>query len=453
MPPSIALFLYAVLLLGLLRYDPAKESHSDWALWVPIAWLIIVSSRLPSQWLGMTAASAAEAMEEGNWLDRGVYALLLLLAIYILAKRSLNWGALVANNAALVLLLFFGLLSVTWSDFPDVALKRWIRDLGLYLIALVTLSDSRPLAAINTVIRRVCYILIPLSVVLIKYYSGIGVGYDTWSGAPMYVGATSGKNGLGALCVMSGIFFFWDIVRRWSRRQERSTRRTILVDMAFLGLTFWLLNLSQSATSKMCLLIGFVVIVVMHSRLSNTRPLWLKMAIPTSVGIYFLLEYSIGITDLVLATLGRNRTLTGRTDVWAAVLQMNPNSVLGAGYETFWLGDRLEALWTLFWWHPNQAHNGYIEVYLNLGLFGLLLLGFFLLRSYHTIWRSTNTVDFASFSLAIWTIMLVYNVTEAAVFKGRFWVWLLMASVVVPGPTVGVERLETAKRANDSVWR
>jgi exopolysaccharide production protein ExoQ len=172
MPPSIALFLYVALLLALLHYDPAKESRGDRALWIPIVWLIITFSRLPSQWLGTTAGSASEAMEEGNWLDRGVYALLMLLAIHILAKRSLNWRALVASNSALALVLLFALLSTTWSDFPGVAFRRWIRDLGIYLIVLVTLSDSRPLAAIESVMRRVCYILIPLSVVLIKYYPG-----------------------------------------------------------------------------------------------------------------------------------------------------------------------------------------------------------------------------------------------------------------------------------------
>src|SRR4029450_1973798 len=140
MPPFLALFLCVVLLLGLLRYDPAKESTGEPALWVPIIWLLIMFSRLPSQWLGTTAATAAEAMEEGNWLDRGVYLVLLFLAIHILAKRSLNWRVLVANNSALTLLLLFALLSIAWSDFPGVSLKRWIRDLGMYLVVLVTLS-------------------------------------------------------------------------------------------------------------------------------------------------------------------------------------------------------------------------------------------------------------------------------------------------------------------------
>jgi exopolysaccharide production protein ExoQ len=447
MPPFIALSVCLVLLLALLRYDPARGPRAEWALWVPIIWLIIIFSRLPSQWLGTTAASAAEAMEEGNWLDRGVYLILLLVAISVLAKRSLNWGALLASNSTLTLVLLFGLLSVAWSDFPGVSLRRWIRDLGIYLIVLVVLSNPRPLAAIDFVIRRVCYILVPLSVVLVKYYPGIGVGYESWTGTPMYVGVAQGKNGLGVLCLVSGIFFFWDIMRRWSQRRNKATRRTILVDMAFLGLTLWLLNLSRSATSQLCLLIGCLVVVAMHSKSVNARPLWLKIAIPASICLYLALEFSFGITGAVTAMLGRDSKLTGRTDLWDAVLPMNPNFLLGAGYESFWLGDRLRVLWAAFWWGPNQAHNGYLEIYLNLGLVGLLLVGAFLLTSYQRIWRPTNTVDFASFSAAIWTIMLLHNVTEAGVFKGALWVPLLLGSVVVSGPRVGRVQLETAKRS------
>ena len=130
-----------------------------------------------------------------------------------------------------------------------------------YLIVLVILSDPRPVAAIDTVLRRVCYILLPLSVVFVKYYPHLGLGYDPWSGAPSYRGVATSKNGLGALCLIAGIFFVWDTVRRWPRRRERADKRTILVNVAFLVMTLWLLKLSNSATSVACLVVGSLVIV------------------------------------------------------------------------------------------------------------------------------------------------------------------------------------------------
>ena len=88
-------------------------------------------------------------------------------------SRSFNWGSFFSRNLALMAFLSFALVSVCWSDFPFVALKRWFRDLGSYLVILVVLSDPRPLEAVRTVLRRLSYLLIPLSILLNKYYSPI----------------------------------------------------------------------------------------------------------------------------------------------------------------------------------------------------------------------------------------------------------------------------------------
>ena len=70
--------------------------------------------------------------------------------------------------------LSFALLSVIWSDSPFVTFKRWFRDLGNYLMILSPCHGSFPLEALRAVLRRLCFLLIPLSVVLVKYYPAIG---------------------------------------------------------------------------------------------------------------------------------------------------------------------------------------------------------------------------------------------------------------------------------------
>jgi O-antigen ligase len=152
--------------------------------------------------------------------------------------------------------------------------------------------------------------------------------------------------------------------------------------------------------------------------------------------LYLALEFILDISEVIAVALGRDITMTGRTDVWETVLPLNPNALLGAGYESFWLGARLKAIWSVFWYQPNQAHSGYIEIYLNLGLVGLILFAVFVMAAYRRIWKPTNTVELVSLNLAIWIIMLLHNVTEAGVFKGAIWVLLLVASVAVPGSAV-----------------
>ena len=434
MPSSLALALWAILLVLLLRHDPARDPVVSRAHWIAVVWLIILASRLPSQWLGTTSGSVASALEEGNPLDRVVYLILILLSLAVLRARAVRWSSLLAANATIVSFILFALLSVAWSDFPEVAFRRWVRDIGHYVIILVVLTDQHPLASIHAVVRRLCYALIPLSVVLVKYFPGLGTEYDIWTGAPSFMGASTGKNGLGALCLLSGVFFLWDTLRRWPARHNQSTQRIIFVNAAFMGMTLWLMQLSASATSQVCLLIAWAVILTCHSGTLKTRATVLKVALPTSFALYFLLDLFWDVSDLATAALGREIGFTGRSDVWTVVLALNTNPLVGTGYESFWLGDRLLTLWTVFQWHPTQAHNGYLEIYLNLGFVGLALVVGFLLSSYRHIW-SSPTLELLSFSLAMWCVLVIYNVTEAAFKANVLWLVFFMVSIVVPPRT------------------
>jgi O-antigen ligase len=442
MPPSLALLLWLVLLLLLLCFDPAKTPKTSAALWVPVIWLFIDMSRLPSQWLGVEGGEeAAQAFEEGNPLDRIIYSALIVLAVGILMRRSFKWGNFFGQNVALTAFLSFALLSVLWSDFPFITFKRWFRDLGNYLVILVPLSDPRPLEAVRAVLRRLCYVLIPLSVLLIRYYQKLSIHYSYWTGVPEYVGASTSKNTLGVLCLLSGLFFFWDTVTRWSDRKERRTKRIILVNVGFIIMSLWLLHMSNSATSRTCLMLGCLVIAAAHSKTVKRRPGVLTVGIPVGVCVYLVLSFVFGI-DInaeIAQALGRDPTLTGRTNIWSAVLSTHTNPLLGTGYESFWLGPRLLRVWALAG-GVNEAHNGYLEVYLNLGIVGLLLLAGFLISSYRTICRGLRAFSSqASLPLALWTILLFYNVTESA-FGGGFWFSILLGVTAVLG------RIDWARR-------
>ena len=106
MPPTVALIVWLVLLLALFRLDPGKSSGSSLALWVPLIWIFIVGSRLPSQWLGLRVGSANQALENGNPLDRTVFFLLIVLAIAVLLVRGFNWLGFFGRN---IFLGIFGL--------------------------------------------------------------------------------------------------------------------------------------------------------------------------------------------------------------------------------------------------------------------------------------------------------------------------------------------------------
>ena len=122
-----------------------------------------------------------------------------------------------------------------------------------------------------------------------------------------------------------------------------------------------------------------------------------------------------GVYEIALGLLGREANLTDRTRVWADCLKVDINPLFGTGFESFWMGERLEAMWALWNFHPNQAHNGYLETYLNLGLVGLFLLLALILATYGKACRSLYTdLNWGRFRLGFLVAIVVYNWTEAA---------------------------------------
>lgn len=139
----------------------------------------------------------------------------------------------------------------------------------------------------------------------------------------------------------------------------------------------------------------------------------------------------------LVGTLGRNATLTGRTDVWKRAFGIVQSPLFGSGFESFWLGERLKWMQKLDT-GLHQAHNGYIEVYLNLGLVGLTLLAVMIVRGYRNIvagLREEANAAVSSLMLAFFVVGMIYNCTESG-FKmmSPIWIFLLLALIVMPKP-------------------
>ena len=434
MPPIIALLACLVTIFVLMRLDIARAPEVSKAIWIPFIWMLILCTRLPAQWLNLMPASQAEAFAEGSPLDRTVYLTLTLIAVGILVSRRAGILNLLKGNIALSVLILLGLASVAWSDFPFITFKRWFRDLGGFLMIGVVLSESSPVDAVTTLLRRLSYVVIPLSVVLIKYYPNIGRGFDRWSGIPQEVGVTSSKNILGVLCLLSMLLFFWDTLRRWSNRSDRQTRQVLFLNFIFLGMTLWLLNRANSSTSTLCVALGCSFLALSHTRFIQPRPARLKVLIPLVLSLYFILDWGFDIRSIVVSLAGRDSTLTGRTDLWEYLSTVDVNWLLGTGYESFWLGSRFENALARFQWGPTQAHNGYREMYLNLGMLGLSVVFVLLFTSYRKICKGL-TVDFgpALLGLTLWITVLCYDVTEAAFRLGHpLWLSFLLVSLSIP---------------------
>jgi O-antigen ligase len=199
-------------------------------------------------------------------------------------------------------------------------------------------------------------------------------------------------------------------------------------------MVIYLLHAANSATSLACFGLAGGVLVVTNRAALARRPVRVHLLVVAVVSFsLFALFFNPG-GDLV-GTLGRNSTLTGRTDIWQRALGIVQNPLVGSGFESFWLGERLEWMRLL---DPglNQSHNGYIELYLNLGLVGLSLLAIIMVRGYRNIvagFRRDHAEAVSSLMLAYFVVGVIYNCTEGA-FKMMcpIWIFFLLALTVVP---------------------
>jgi O-antigen ligase len=363
-----------------------------------------------------------------------VYSVLLLAGAIVLATRGRTLLSVLRMNWPLAVFFLYCALSITWSDYPDVAFKRWIKALGDVVMVLVVLTDRDRYAAIKRVLAWVGFLLIPISVLLIKFYPDLGRGYHPWTWTPYYTGVTTNKNELGRICLVLGLGFVWRIMNTLRSDRGWARNKQLLAFGTCLAMVFWLFWMAGSMTSLSCFLLASSLMAAGSLRLIARKP-WIVHVMVVAIISVSVSTLFLDMGGGILQTMGRDPTLTGRTDIWKQVLSMTEDPAVGTGFESFWLGKRLERMWSLYWWHPREAHDGYIEVFLNLGWLGIALFGMVLATAYHTVASAfRRNPEEGKLRLAYFTIAVAYNFAESAfVSLNPVWILFLLATVAVPG--------------------
>jgi O-antigen ligase len=385
---------------------------------------MIAGSRALVYWLDIGALDAPE--EQGNPVDRAVLTLLMIMGMFILRRRG-KWKEIIKSNLPFILFLLYSGISICWSDYMLVAFKRYTKEIGNIIMVLVVLTSGEPIEAIKAVFRRCAFILIPLSIVLYKYYPSLGRTYSRWSGELMVIGVATHKNALGLLCVVCGMILFWDLLTP-SNYTNRIVRSKFVIVFCLI-LTVWTLILSNSVTSIVCLAIG--VLYLLFSRAPMVRAqteLFEKLALLLIVCL-IAFQIAFDLSSIAYDVLGKDSTLTDRTTIWSKVIGMNERTLIGTGYDSFWLGERIEEMQREFSWRPTSAHSGYVETFINLGLIGLILLFFTMASTFSKIRKSVlRGSNFGMFRLGILLTCLIYNYTESA-FSGPNIIWIAFTMI------------------------
>ena len=384
---------------------------------------------------------SGEASAEGSSLLRFVW-----LPLYAIIFVGLLSQAGSVARTCLRLPFLMGLLlvcaaSFAWSIDPDLTQRRSLAILmttgaGLYLGTRYSWQDLlRILGAVW------------LIVALASFFAGLFLpGFGRVQ--EIHVGAWSGlyleKNQMGGHMARAALIAVFLCVM--DRRP-----RGLWASAAILCAALVLLSTSKTALLGLILGLGALGVGALMKRGFRTGLviLWIGTGLAgLAVAIIWLAP------ETVFALLGRDASLTGRTDIWIALLDfIKQRPLLGYGYGSFWAIDSNPGNWvreTLQWDAPT-AHNGWLEITLALGLVGLVLLVLdFLLSLGRALLASVNTWT-GLFALAFLVQFFVFSLSESASFQQNSIVWLIYVAVAAK-LTDRPKTLFAIRRAGPAPW-
>jgi O-antigen ligase len=172
------------------------------------------------------------------------------------------------------------------------------------------------------------------------------------------------------------------------------------------------------------------------------RVLALSLGVVLVGGLGLLLGGGSAISE----SLGRGAGLSGRTDIWAASIAAGGNPLIGTGFESFWNANASKVNYSLQLkgfrdlHNLNSAHDGYLQIYLDLGMVGVCLLALILIQGYRYASRAfQHDPELGSLLLACIATGTFYSVTEAGFrILTPSWIFLLVGVIGSGGVACGL---------------
>ena len=311
------------------------------------------------------------------------------------------------------------LLSCLWANAPFISFKRWTRELITIVMIAVIASEPHPLKALESLLRRLVYILIPFSYLLINYFSEYGRAYVHHSGDLMWIGAAMHKNSLVQLCVTANFFLVWTFIKRRQGRNIAVSKYQTYLEVFILLLSFWIMggpyhSLTYSATATAAFVVGLLMLkgFFFYEKRGIIPGPTLLTAFIIVIIIYGTITPFIGKLSLVdiSSVVGREENLTGRADVWKALIPVAmQRPIHGYGYSGFWTTATREAF------DIPTAHNGFLEIILSMGFVGLFLYSVFLVSNIRKAQQMmTQNFDWGVYWVCSLIMAVASNITESS---------------------------------------
>jgi exopolysaccharide production protein ExoQ len=384
-----------------------------------------------------------EGAPRGSLVTNTIWIVIYIVALYLLYSRSNGVRLALRKNLPLILILVVSVGSLFWSDAPQLTILHsgalvGTTIVGMYFGLRFTLIQQLRLLALMFGIAA------SLSIVFCLFLPAHGIGAGVFEG--FWQGIYPHKNTLGNNMAMAFTVFMV---------LGASTPAYRWIKFLFAGVALVLVILADSVTSLfVCMTILCVLLLFRFFRqeIHRRRRYFLGFSVVVVVAVAFCVSNFSEILSLV----GRGEDMSGRFLIWSLVwTAISTHPLLGHGYGAFWRGlegpsaDLWDALGSQFLFH---AHNGFLDIWLDIGLLGLgvFLIGYiyYLRRSWLLFFKTVEPE--LIWPVLFMTFLLLSDLTEAAFLRANATSWILYTSNVfslVRWPQEQAEPLKTGRAA------
>jgi O-antigen ligase len=307
-----------------------------------------------------------------------------------------------ARNPLLTAFMVLTILSTLWSIHPDVTIKRaagYVITMGVALL-LVTMTDflgAMRIFATSFAVAAIGSLLLCLAFPQYGITIGGGELASTWRGVYTHK-------------EVFGIAMAFAIVVECAITLET---RSFPLRRALMALLFlFLLAMSRAVTALFIAASAITITAIMlsyaRSRLTGSLLLLGTLTIGLCVAYFALID-----AETFLAFFGKEIGLTGRVELWQAVLDLiGQRPVLGWGYRATWVPTDQDVQYVdhiTGGWGVPAAHNSYLEMALQLGWVGLGLLLLTILRAAALGWSRLRSPQPASAITILLLIAILFS--------------------------------------------
>lgn len=356
-----------------------------------------------------------------------------LIFLLFLMGRWNRFAFVLTRDLALLLLIVIAVASVLWSAAPDYTLdetKALIRTslFGVYLATRYTPREQMNLFSWTIGLAAVCSVI--AAVVLPSY--GMHLSGEH---AGLWRGIYAHKQYLGRMMVLG----FMPLLLIATNKGQKYRRIAAICAVLAAALVL----LSGSKTS-LVLLTASCLLLPLHKVLTQRYKVrTFLLTISCFLGGVLLLLVISNLETIVVDILGKSLELNSRTDIWnLAIPKGLERPWLGYGYSGFWTSDASSFIFQLTWAGDDfsngaqrfHAHNGFIDVFLQVGFVGLFLC---VLSFFKALWRTiTLTMNLPESLEFFWmfsflVIIFLFNITETRTFIATNTFWILTISITL----------------------